>query len=266
MTAPMTFAQLGEGWPEALVLWDRDIAGQAWTPVFSREPVVRLPHLELLAFDASCTHATGGSWDEVAWETCRCVAWTGTAWITLRDARYEAVRSALRGQRFPCDSAGAKLLWYMLGAGCAAEITPRSLLVPYIISGRSDHYELSLAPGILSFLLGGSALPETGHLIRRIHHAAPPFDGSFPRVPAWDVASQGARYVRIDDVEGRTVFRIRSSEAALVPLGPEIPVIDPIEYVVLARACPHCGRIPERYRVLRDGSHICLACGRSVPA
>lgn len=34
------------------------------------------------------------------------------------------------------------MLWFMLHNGCAAEITPSSFIVPYIISGRSDHYEL----------------------------------------------------------------------------------------------------------------------------
>jgi hypothetical protein len=33
------------------------------------------------------------------------------------------------------------------------QITPSSFVVPYIISGRSDDCELTLAPGILRFLL-----------------------------------------------------------------------------------------------------------------
>lgn len=266
MTAPgqLTFAELGERWPpEALVLWDRDVASQGWAPVFSEEPIPRLPHLKLSAFDTSCQHATGThELQDSAWSACRCVTWTGGAWITLLAACYEAVRSALRGGRFSLDARGSQMLWFMVQSDCAAEITPSSFIVPYIISGRSDHYQLSLAPGIISFLLGGTGLPRTGHVIRQIHLVAPATrDG----IPAWNESRLGARYVRFDDVDGRTVFRIRASEAALAELGPEVPVVDPLRFLVLERTCLHCGRIPERYRVLRDDSLVCLACGRSMP-
>lgn len=266
MTAPgqLTFAELGERWPEALVLWDRDIASQAWTPVFSAKPLSRLPHLEVLAFDISCAHATGTKdLDGIAWRACRCMTWTGEAWITLRAACYEATQSALRGRRFPLDAHGSQMLWFMVQDGCAAEITPSSFVVPYIISGRSDHYDLLLAPGIISFLLGGTRLPEAGHVIRQIHLFA---GATFDRFPPWDESRLGARYVRIDDVDGRIVFRIRASVAALAALGPEVAVVDPVRFVVLERTCLHCGHIPERYRVLRDGSLVCLGCGRSMPA
>ena len=110
MTAPsqLTFAELGERSPEAAVLWDRDVASQGWTPVFSGKPIPLLPNLKLFAFDTSCQHATGAhEWEGIAWSACRCVTWTGRAWITLYAARYEAVRSALRGGRFPLDARGA---------------------------------------------------------------------------------------------------------------------------------------------------------------
>ncbi len=269
MTAPseLTLTELGERWPDAAVFWDRDVASQGWTPLFSGQRLPLLAHLEVLAFDRSCLHATGTlEWEALDWSTCRCVVWTGEAWITLHDARYHAVRSALHGARFPFDDRGAQMLWFMLmNNGCAAEITPSSFIVPYIISGRSDHYELSLAPSILSFLLGGNGLPETGHVIRRIQCAAAPFDGSFERFPVWDELRFGERYVRVDDANERTVFRIRASKAALDELDPGVPVVDPVRFLELRRTCPHCGRIPERYRVLRDGSHVCLACGRSMP-
>jgi hypothetical protein len=257
----LTFAELGERWPEALVLWDRDVASQGWSPVFSVAPIPRLPDVTLSAFDTSCAHATGtDEWEGVAWAECRCVTWTGEAWITLHAARYAAVRSALRGGYFPLDARGSQMLWFMLHGDCAAEITPSSFVVPYIISGRSDDYELTLAPGILCFLLGGTRLPEIGHVIRRIDLSSAVLLG----VP-WDEALLGTRYVRIDDGDDRTVLRIRASEAALAELGPEVPVVDPVRFLAIESVCPHCGRIPERYRVLRDGSHVCLACGRSVP-
>lgn len=200
--------------------------------------------------------------DGIAWPACRCMTWTGETWISLRAACFDAVLSASRGRRFPFDALGSQMLWFMVN-GCAAEITPSSFVVPYIISGRSDHYDLSLAPGIISFLLGGTALPETGHVIRQIQLVA---NRTFDGFPPWDESSLGARYVRIDDVGGRIVFRIRGSVAALAAIGPEVPVVDPVRFLVLERTCPHCGHIPERYRVLRDGSLVCLACGRSVPA
>jgi hypothetical protein len=260
---PLTFAEVGAGWPEALVLWDRDIAAQGWTPAFWTIPAPWFPDPKLSAFDTECQHATGtDEWEQIVWSACRCVRWTGEAWITVYAERYEAVRSALRGKRIRLGRFESQMLWFMLHNGCAAEITPSSFIVPYIISGRSDEYELSLAPGIVSFLLDGTALPATGHVIRPIRLAAAATRDGFP---GWDESNLGARYVRIDDVPGRTVFRIRASEAALADLGPEVPVVDPLRFLVLDRTCPYCGRIPERYRVLRDGSHVCLACGRSVP-
>lgn len=266
MTPPgrLSFAEVGERWPEALVLWDRDVASQGWTPTFWTIPAPWFPEPKLSAVDAECQHATGtNDGEQIAWSDCRCVRWTGEAWITMSAERYEAVRAALRGRRIPLGRTGSQMLWFMLHNGCAAEITPSSFIVPDIISGRSDEYELSLAPGIVSFLLDGTRLPETGHVIRQIRLAAPATGDGFP---AWDESNLGTRYVRIDDVPGRTVFRIRASEAALADLGPEVPVVDPVRYLVLDRMCPYCGRVPERYRVLRDGSHVCLACGRSQPS
>jgi hypothetical protein len=261
--APLSFAEVGARWPEALVLWDRDVAACGWTPVFWEKPAPRFAALKLFAFDTECRHATGThAWEGIVWGACRCVMWTGEAWITMSAERYEAVRAALRGERIPLERRGSQMLWYMIPYSCAAEITPSSFIVPYIISGRSDHYELSLAAGIVSSLLDGVGLPDTGHAIRRIR-----LDAQLIRdgVPAWNESMLGARYVRIDDVAGRTVIRIRASEADLADLGPEVPVVDPQRFVVLDRTCPYCGRIPERYRVLRGGSHVCLACGRSVP-
>jgi hypothetical protein len=182
--------------------------------------------------------------------------------MTVYAESYQAVRAALCGEPIPLEGSGSRMLWYMLPRGCAAEITPTSFIVPDILSGRSDRYDLSLAAGIVSFLLDGVDLSETGHVIRRIRvSAAATFDGS----SAWSHSELGARYVRIDDSGERTVIRIRASEAALAELGPELPVVDPPRFLAVERTCPHCGRIPERYRVLRDGSHVCLACGRSVP-
>lgn len=274
--APLTLVEVGERWPDALVLWDRDVASPGWAPVFC-ETAAQSPGSGLFAFDRACEHATGTpAWNHIDWDECRCVTWTGTAWITMYAERHDAVSSALgaalRGAHVPLEPAGSQVLWYMLPNGCDAAITASSFIVPYIISGHSDEYDPTLAPGIVSFLLDGVGLPDTGHAIRRIRLGArlPP-EGRAPpgqpqRFPVWDEAELGARYVRIDDDLERIVLRIRASEADLARLGPEVPVVHPQQHRVLDRACPHCGRIPERYRVLQDGAHVCLACGRSMRA
>lgn len=43
------------------------------------------------------------------------------------------------------------------------------------------------------------------------------------------------------------------------------PIEPPLEYIDATRRCPHCGAVPERYRKLRDGALVCLACGASAP-
>jgi len=260
MLGPLSFVEIGERWPDALVLWDRDVAGQGWTPVFwGKDP--RVNAWKLSAFDLECRHASGTHDGEgVVWSACRCVTWTGEAWITLFAERYEAVRRALRGEHIDLDVHASKMLWSMLANGCDAEVTPSTFVIPFVISGGSDHHDLSLAPAIISFLLDGVGLPESGHAIRRI--ALTDRNGQ-ACVPLLDGGR--ARYVRFDDAATRTVFRIRRSEAVLAELGPDVPVLDPMRFVVVDRACPHCGRVPQRFRVLRGGFHVCMACGRSLP-
>jgi hypothetical protein len=73
------------------------------------------------------------------------------------------------------------------------------------------------------------------------------------------------RYVRIDTTAEKTLIRVRTSEAPLADLGTDVPIEGRHRFVVLDRAGPHCGRIPERYRVLTGGSYVCLACGASMP-
>src|SRR5262245_15264076 len=108
----LTFAEIGERWPDALVLWDRDIAGQGWTPVFwGADP--RFHSWKLFAYDVECKHAIGPHDGEgVVWSACRCVTWTGEAWITLFVERYEEVRRALRGEYFPPHEKVSTMLWY----------------------------------------------------------------------------------------------------------------------------------------------------------
>ena len=173
---------------------------------------------------------------------------------------YEAVQGALRGEGAPLDAATAKMLWYLLEheAGCDAEITPRSFTVWYVGRGASP-YVLAVAPGVVGFLLEGEALPGPGHVIR------PLGPGTIPAVAPLPPQPFGTRYVRIDASTDRTVIRIRPDAAALADLGPEVPIEGPHRFVVGERACPHCGRVPDRYRVLGDDSLVCMACGASMP-
>jgi len=174
---------------------------------------------------------------------------------------YEAVQSALRGGPVSLSPSVSKMLWFMLESerGCDAEVTPRSFTVWYGTRGASQYF-LSVAAGIVSFLLDGVALPETRHVIRRIGPTTVP---PFPPFPSW---AFGVRHVRIDAIADRTMIRVRTSEAPLADLGSEVPIEGRHQFLALDRACPHCGRTPDRYRVLSDGSHVCLACGRSVPS
>lgn len=171
---------------------------------------------------------------------------------------YAAVQSALRGEPIPLEPSHTKMLWYMLHdeRGSDAEITRSRLTVWYGRGGASPYY-LRVAPGVLGFLLAGVVLSETRHVIRRLAPASVPL---LPGFPAF-----GVRYVRIDATAEKTLIRVRTSEAPLADLGPDVPIEGRHRFVVLDRACPHCGRIPERYRVLTDGSYVCLACGASMP-
>lgn len=175
---------------------------------------------------------------------------------------YEAVTSALRGASFALDPGSSKMLWYMLEdpRGCDAEITPSWFWIRYGRTFSPHRYVMQVAPAVVSFLLDGAGLPPTRRLTRRLGPATVP--AFRDRYPSW---AFGARYVLIEALIARTVIRIRDTEPALADGLPEIPPHLGPSFVVLDRTCPHCGLVPDRYRVLHDGSHVCLSCGRSMP-
>jgi hypothetical protein len=44
------------------------------------------------------------------------------------------------------------------------------------------------------------------------------------------------------------------------------PIDEAPRFIAGDDACPHCGSVPERYRVLSDRTVVCLVCGRSSQA
>jgi hypothetical protein len=173
---------------------------------------------------------------------------------------YEAVLTVLRGERVPLDAAASKMLWLMLedSNGCDAEITPSWFWIRFGRTHSPHRYLMQIAPAVVSFLLDGESFPATRRFTRRIGPAiVPTFRDYFP---SWKI---GTRFVLIEALIGRTVIRVRDLEAALASPIPELPPHLGPAFVVLDRACPHCGQVPERYRVLLDGSHVCQACGCS---
>lgn len=177
-----------------------------------------------------------------------------------RAASYQDVLAALHGAPLPLTTGTSKMLRYMLGSerGCDAEITPTDLTVWYDEGG--SRYALRVAPGIVSFLRASADLSRSRHLQRQIGPAIFPEVGEFP---AWGF---GSRHVRLDVTDDKILIRIRTSESELAALGPEVPIEGRHRFLVLERACPHCGQVPDRYRVLSDGSLVCLACSRSSSA
>ena len=170
---------------------------------------------------------------------------------------YQDVLAALHGEPLPFTPRTSKMLWFMLKReqGCDAEITTAGLTVWYGEGG--SRYSMPVAPGVVSFLRAGVDLSERRHLSQRMGPAIVPEVGGFP---AWGF---GSRHVRLDVTDEKILIRIRTSESELSDLGPEVPIEGRPRFLILDRACPHCVQVPERYRVLSDGSLVCLACGRS---
>lgn len=172
---------------------------------------------------------------------------------------YDAVLGVLRGKRLAFDAATWKMLDFILNdsAGCDVEITPSSFTLAWS-RNKTHSYYLWSAPGVVSFLLDGTEFPATRRLVRQLGPTTVPGGERFPE------RTFEQRYVRIEALIARLVIRVRASEAALDAELPEIPARD--DAPRFAHACPHCARVPERYRVLSDGGLVCLACGRSSAA
>jgi hypothetical protein len=80
----MTISEVGDKFPLAAVLWDRDVSGEGWEPVFRMRGSVFAPWDSILFADsATCPHSSGRAADPGG---CRCRVWTGDAWITRSQA------------------------------------------------------------------------------------------------------------------------------------------------------------------------------------
>lgn len=125
---------------------------------------------------------------------------------------HAAVIAVLRGERIPLDAGSLKMLTLLLDdpSGCDAELTPDAFTVRFGWNYGPHAYSLWCAPGTVSFLLDGTELPRTRRLTRQIGPGTlPELGNSGPKRP------YPARYVRIEALVGRTVIRVRESEAAL---------------------------------------------------
>jgi hypothetical protein len=78
--------------------------------------------------------------------------------------------------------------------------------------------------------------------------------------PRW---TYGSRRLWFERSPACVVIKIR--DATIDPGARALPppIEPPIEYITGEHPCPHCGVVPERYRRLRGGGLVCLACGRS---
>jgi hypothetical protein len=151
---------------------------------------------------------------------------------------------------------GSKMLWYMLEQpeGCDAWLTHDRFVVQYGWHLAHHRYDRDVGVEVLAWLrrrIGGSCgvVPA----------------GAFPMIgkfPSWRF---GARAAWIADQPERTTIQIRDATSPELPPGAPPSIEPPPVYIAGANACPHCGSIPERYRVLRDGAQVCLACGASSP-
>ena len=144
----------------------------------------------------------------------------------------------------------SKMLWYMLEQpeGCDAWLTPERFVVQYGWNLAHHPYHREVGAEVLAWLRRhvAGARGELGA-------------GAFPMIDQFKSWHFTARSVWIADEPDRTVIQIREATTSALPALIEPPPV----YITGARPCPHCAAVPERYRVLRDGGHVCLACGAS---
>lgn len=76
----LTFLEIGQRWPDAVVLWDRDVAPTLdWEPRFVvwHAGPERVELVEAVHQDCAAT----GHWSSL-YGNCRCLRWDGTQWLT----------------------------------------------------------------------------------------------------------------------------------------------------------------------------------------
>lgn len=166
---------------------------------------------------------------------------------------FALVLAAFRGERFALDEHGAQALWFALETAAAdLSITPEAFHIRP--TGHHDmDYPLESAAGVMSFLLErvGSVGPRSikTWIASTTIHAG--------RFPAW---TSPARHILAEAWIARVMVRIRADESAL---DDELPTLSDRKFARYTHECPHCGQVPERYRVLSDGSLVCPGCGAS---
>jgi hypothetical protein len=162
--------------------------------------------------------------------------------------------AALDGTSVPLSAAGSKMLWYMLEQpeGCDAWITRERFVVQYGWHLSHHRYFSDVAVEVTSWLFDVLGARE-GVLSADALPTIPPF-------MAW---SYGPRAVWIAATTDKITIQIREAVSAVLPAEPPSPIEPPIEYVAGTRPCPSCGCTPDRYRRLRGGALVCLACGAS---
>ena len=168
---------------------------------------------------------------------------------------FERALATLDGVCVPLSGVGSKMLRYMLDApeGCDAWITRDRFVVQYGWHLAHHRYGSDVAPEITSWLVREldacrGVLPA-GRVFAR--------DG-YPH--AW---RYGPRAVWIAATTDKITIQIREAISPELPAEPPPPIEPPIEYVAATRPCPSCRHTPDRYRKLRDGGLVCLACGAS---
>ncbi len=166
---------------------------------------------------------------------------------------FARVLAAFRGERFLLDEHGAQGLWFALEPAAAdLSITPEAFHIRP--TGHHDMtYPLVSAPGVMSFLLErvGSVGPRS---IKTWIASTTIGAGRFPK---W---TSPPRHVLAEAWTTRVLIRVRTEETQL---DDELPTLSARKFARYAHACPHCRRVPERYRVLSDGALVCLGCGSS---
>jgi hypothetical protein len=190
---------------------------------------------------------------------------------------FDQVQAVLAGTaRLPLDAGGTKLLHFMLerNEGCDVTMMPDTFHIQYGWHLAYHQYTHELAPRVVSWLcdaapagyLPAGSLPwwfETpagSTRESRVHDGGKTVVRSAPLEPYW---TYGPRRLWFERSPGRVVIMIR--DATIDPGASAVPppIEPPIEYITGQHPCPHCGVVPERYRKLRGGGLVCLACGRS---
>ncbi|HVK87196.1 MAG TPA: hypothetical protein VM513_23915 [Kofleriaceae bacterium] len=175
----------------------------------------------------------------------------------IRDpaACFAQALAALDGAPVPLTAGGSKTLYYMLDGpqGCDAWLTHEHFVVRYGQHGKQHHYRSEVGVEAVSWLFAQlrarRGVVEAGEL--------PAFGPPEP----W---RYDARAVWLKATTDQITIQIREATALELSAPPLFapPDLRP-KYIEGTEPCPSCGVVPDRYRELRDGALVCLACGAS---